>query len=69
MSNDWSGPDLHLDVYSDTKIGFMGNGDHFGQYWVFTPIEEVCGVCGNSGIVVRTLIPKGKICAVSTNEL
>ena len=36
--NQFSGSSLHLDVYSDTKVPFMGDGDHTGQHWTFTPI-------------------------------
>ena len=39
LTNDYSGSGLHLDVYSDTKEPFLGDGDHTGQHWVFTPIN------------------------------
>lgn len=37
LTNAYSGPDLHLDVYSDTKEPFMGDGNHSGQHWTLTP--------------------------------
>ena len=36
--NQYSGSRLHLDVYGDTKVPFMGDGDHTGQHWTFTPL-------------------------------
>lgn len=38
LTNEYSGSGLHLDVYSDTKVPFLGDGDHSGQHWTFTPI-------------------------------
>jgi hypothetical protein len=38
LTNQYSGPGLHLDVYSDTKEPFLGDGNHSGQHWQFTPI-------------------------------
>jgi hypothetical protein len=38
LTNAYSGSGLHLDVYSDTKVPFMGDGDHTGQHWHITPI-------------------------------
>ena len=36
--NQYTGSRLHLDVYGDTKVPFMSDGDHNGQHWTFTPI-------------------------------
>lgn len=41
LSNDYSGPDLHLDVKSDTRIPYLSTGDHTGQYWDFTEIRDM----------------------------
>jgi hypothetical protein len=41
LTNQYSGPDLHLDVYSDTKVPFMGDGNHTGQHWTLTAIARV----------------------------
>jgi hypothetical protein len=38
LTNQYSGSGLHLDVYSDTKVPFMGDGDHTGQHWTFTQL-------------------------------
>jgi len=40
LSNQYSGSGFHLDVYSDTKVPFMDVGDHSGQHWTFTPIQD-----------------------------
>ena len=36
LTNAYSGPDLHLDVYSNTKVPFLGDGNHSGQHWTLT---------------------------------
>jgi len=41
LTNQYSGSGLHLDVYSDTKVPFMGDGDHTGQHWIFTEEASV----------------------------
>ena len=41
LTNEYSGSGLHLDVYSDTKVPFMGDGDHSGQHWILTPLAPV----------------------------
>jgi hypothetical protein len=41
LTNKYSGPDLHLDVYSDTMEPFMGDGDHSGQHWQLTAIAPI----------------------------
>ncbi|EPS38023.1 hypothetical protein H072_8251 [Dactylellina haptotyla CBS 200.50] len=33
LSNNFTGLDLHLDVYSDTLQAFLATGDHTGQHW------------------------------------
>ena len=43
LRNDWSGEDLHLDTYSDTKQGFLDGGDHMGQHWVLEKVEKKGG--------------------------
>jgi len=40
LTNQYSGSGLHLDVYSGTLVPFMGNGDHSGQHWAFTPLAS-----------------------------
>ncbi|EDR13472.1 carbohydrate-binding module family 13 protein [Laccaria bicolor S238N-H82] len=37
LTNSYSGSDLHLDVYSDSKVPFLGDGNHSGQHWRITP--------------------------------
>jgi hypothetical protein len=48
--NQYSGSGLHLDTYSDTKVPFMGDGDHTGQHWTFTLLQAVSSssIPGNS---------------------
>jgi len=41
LTNEYSGNGLHLDVYSDTNMPFMGDGDHSGQHWMLTPLTPV----------------------------
>ena len=50
LSNQYSGSGLHLDTYSDTKVPFMGDGDHSGQHWTFTFIQATSSssIPGNS---------------------
>ena len=38
--NQYSGSAFHLDTYSDTKVPFMGDGDHTGQHWTFTFLQD-----------------------------
>ncbi|KAF2731352.1 hypothetical protein EJ04DRAFT_388917, partial [Polyplosphaeria fusca] len=33
LSNAFTGPDMHLDTYSNTFEPFLGDGDHTGQHW------------------------------------
>ena len=33
LSNTFTGPSVHLDVYSDTHKAFLGTDDHSGQHW------------------------------------
>ncbi|KAF9527548.1 carbohydrate-binding module family 13 protein [Crepidotus variabilis] len=39
LTNAYSGSNMNLDTYSDTKVPFMGAPDHTGQHWTFTPID------------------------------
>ena len=57
MCTDYSGHSMYLDVKSDTKVAFMGPGDHSGQHWTFTPVEKTCGICGTTGTLVRLSAP------------
>jgi hypothetical protein len=41
MVNNYSQPDLHLDVYSDTRAGELDTGDHTGQHWTFNKAGDV----------------------------
>ncbi|KAH8827605.1 hypothetical protein DL96DRAFT_1599628 [Flagelloscypha sp. PMI_526] len=34
LSNNFTGVDMHLDVYSDTLEPHLANGDHTGQHWL-----------------------------------
>lgn len=33
LSNNFTGPDMHLDVYSDTLQPHLADGDYTGQHW------------------------------------
>jgi hypothetical protein len=35
LSNDFTGPSVFLDTYSDTYQPFLDGGDHSGQHWTF----------------------------------
>lgn len=54
LTNDYSGPELHLDVYSNTRQAFMGDGDHTGQHWTLTPVEKPEPGCPRSAAVQST---------------
>jgi hypothetical protein len=41
LTNNFSGSGLHLDVYSDTNVPFLGDGNHSGQHWRFTQVGKV----------------------------
>jgi hypothetical protein len=43
LTNDYSGPNLHLEVHNDTYEAFLGTGDCTGQHWHITPIWRVVG--------------------------
>lgn len=54
LRNDYSGEELHLDTYSDTKQGFLGEGDHTGQHWVLEKVEKKGRVlAGKAGLMER----------------
>ena len=40
LTNEYSGSDLHLDVYRDTQRPFLGDGNHIGQHWVIAPFMD-----------------------------
>jgi hypothetical protein len=40
LTNQYSGSGLHLDVYSDTDVPFLGDGDSTGQHWTIAPILD-----------------------------
>ena len=48
IMNDYSGEDLHLDVYSDTYDAFMGDGDHTGQHWSLSKVSSLEKSCPRS---------------------
>jgi len=48
LTNQYSGSGLHLDVYSDTKVPFMGDGDHTGQHWTFTSLQNSPSIASGS---------------------
>ncbi|KAH0551454.1 hypothetical protein GP486_007333 [Trichoglossum hirsutum] len=41
LSNAYSGLSMHLDTYSDTHEPFLEGGDHTGQHWSITAIEDI----------------------------
>lgn len=41
LTNDFTGPSEHLDVYSDTKEAFLDGDNHSGQHWHLTKIGPV----------------------------
>ena len=43
LTNDYSGQELHLDTYSGSKKGFLGDGDHTGQHWVVEKVKKPVG--------------------------
>lgn len=40
LTNDFTGPDVHLDTYADTHEPFLDTGDHTGQHWRFERIGD-----------------------------
>ena len=43
LTNDFTGPEQHLDTYSDTHEPFLDGGDHSGQHWHLEKIGEFRG--------------------------
>ncbi|KAL6825604.1 carbohydrate-binding module family 13 protein [Trichoderma sp. SZMC 28015] len=41
LSNTFTGQDQHLDVYSDTLVAHLADGDHSGQHWDLIPASAV----------------------------
>ncbi|KAM0259204.1 hypothetical protein ACHAQJ_003409 [Trichoderma viride] len=41
LSNSFTGPNQHLDVYSDTFVAHLASGDHTGQHWALIPADTV----------------------------
>lgn len=41
LSNNFTGPNLHLDVYSDTLVAHLASGDFTGQHWALIPSNTV----------------------------
>ncbi len=38
LSNNFTGPDMHLDVYSDTLEPHLASGDYTGQHWALVRV-------------------------------
>ncbi|KAL7929864.1 carbohydrate-binding module family 13 protein [Trichoderma chlorosporum] len=41
VSNSFTGPNAHLDVYSDTFVAHLAGGDYTGQHWALIPADTV----------------------------
>ncbi|KAK1240501.1 hypothetical protein MKX07_004529 [Trichoderma sp. CBMAI-0711] len=41
LSNNFTGPNAHLDVYSDTFAAHLAGGDYTGQHWALVPADTV----------------------------
>ncbi|KAL7812097.1 hypothetical protein V8C44DRAFT_329732 [Trichoderma aethiopicum] len=41
LSNNFTGPNAHLDVYSDTFVAHLAGGDYTGQHWALVPADTV----------------------------
>lgn len=41
LTNDFTGPEKHLDTYSDTHEPFLGTGNHTGQHWTLIPLTKI----------------------------
>ncbi|KAL7942851.1 carbohydrate-binding module family 13 protein [Trichoderma barbatum] len=41
LSNSFTGPNAHLDVYSDTYVAHLAGGDYTGQHWALVPADTV----------------------------
>ncbi|KAL7794354.1 carbohydrate-binding module family 13 protein [Trichoderma ceciliae] len=41
LSNRFTGPNMHLDVYSNTLVAHLASGDYTGQHWVLSPADTV----------------------------
>ncbi|KAL7941229.1 carbohydrate-binding module family 13 protein [Trichoderma barbatum] len=41
LSNTFTGPDKHLDVYSDTFVAHLADDNHSGQHWELVPASTV----------------------------
>lgn len=40
LTNDFTGPNFHLDTYADTHEPFLGVDNHTGQHWLFEEIGD-----------------------------
>lgn len=41
LGNDFTGPNWHLDVYSNNLVAHLASGDYTGQHWVLSPADTV----------------------------
>ncbi|UKZ83845.1 hypothetical protein TrVFT333_011659 [Trichoderma virens FT-333] len=41
LSNSFTGPNAHLDVYSDTFVAHLAGSDYSGQHWALVPADTV----------------------------
>ncbi|PTB63428.1 carbohydrate-binding module family 13 protein [Trichoderma citrinoviride] len=41
LSNNFTGPNAHLDVYSDNLVAHLDGGDYSGQHWALVPADTV----------------------------
>ncbi|RFU76337.1 carbohydrate-binding module family 13 [Trichoderma arundinaceum] len=41
LSNNFTGPNAHLDVYSDTLVAHLAGGDYTGQHWTLIPADTI----------------------------
>lgn len=44
LTNDFTGPTKHLDVYSDTFQPMLSLGDYTGQHWTITKVENTTNI-------------------------
>ncbi|KAI1124163.1 hypothetical protein F5Y10DRAFT_36979 [Nemania abortiva] len=49
LSNNFTGPAMHLDVYSDTLQAHLASDDHTGQHWTLSPAPAVVSVVSQNG--------------------
>ena len=57
LSNNFTGLDMHLDIYSDTHVPHLASGEYSGQHWLFNKVSS----SSSASPIVSTSSPSSTI--------